>query len=338
MKNLFTLSLLMLSVNVFSQTSDSAVTFYQKGLEEKTAKRWLVASTYFDHAIKLNSNFTDAYLENGYVNLEMRKTDAAKQYFIKVNELDPGNPKAGKELMELYFAYHQYQNTIDFAAKCKSCANADKYTALSYYQLEDYVTTEKLLLKLIQKNPADAELNYTLGRTYVEMELEKKAIPFYTKAVQLDPSKGTWFFELGLLLYNTGNFKNAIVYFNNATEKGFPESLAFNENLGYSYIFNGEFEKGEKLLLSISDKKKGNKDILRDLAKVYFDHKDYDKSLDFCQKLMEMDIKDGKALYMAGMCFQKKGQKERGQQMCDKAIEIDPELNSLRQKKMSVGM
>ena len=66
--------------------------------------------------------------------------------------------------------------------------------------------------------------------------------------------------------------------------------------------------------------------------------KQYDKSLAYCQKLMELDAKDGKALYQAGLCFQKKGQKDRGQQMCDKAIEMDPSLTSLRRKKEIAGM
>ena len=78
--------------------------------------------------------------------------------------------------------------------------------------------------------------------------------------------------------------------------------------------------------------------MLRDLAQVYYDRNMYDKSLEFCQKLMEMDMKDGRALFQAGLCFQKKGQKERGQQMCDRAIELDPTLNMLRQKKMDPGL
>lgn len=338
MKNLLTLTFLLVSAGLSAQTADSSVYFYQKGLEEKTAKRYLVASGYFDRAIKLNPNYTEAYLEDGYANLEMRKTDAALQHFLKVYALDPGNVIAGKELMDLYFSYHQYQNALDLAQKCKTCPNADKVIALSYFKLEDYAGCEKLLIKLIQKNPTDGELCYTLGRAYLEMELEQKAIPYYLKAVQLDPARSSWLFELGLLYYNTEDYKNAIVYFNKAAEKGFPSSLDFNENLGYAYIFNGEFDKGEKILLSISDKKKGNKDILMDLALVYYDHKEYDRSLEFCQKLMEMDMKNGKALYQAGLCFQKKGQKERGQQMCDRAIELDPSLNMLRQKKMSAGL
>jgi hypothetical protein len=42
---------------------------------------------------------------------------------------------------------------------------------------------------------------------------------------------------------------------------------------------------------------------------------------------------------MAGMSFQKKGQKEKGQKICDKAIEMDPSLARYRQKKdMSMGL
>ena len=32
------------------------------------------------------------------------------------------------------------------------------------------------------------------------------------------------------------------------------------------------------------------------------------------------------------------GQKDKGMALCDKAIEMDPSLNSLKQKKMDMGM
>jgi tetratricopeptide (TPR) repeat protein len=103
-------------------------------------------------------------------------------------------------------------------------------------------------------------------------------------------------------------------------------------------MFSGEFEKGEKMLLAILARKPGNVDILRDIAEAYYTQKMYDKSLEFCQKLMEADAKDAKALYQAGLCFQKKGQKDKGQGMCDKAIEMDPSLASMRQKSMTMGL
>jgi len=43
-------------------------------------------------------------------------------------------------------------------------------------------------------------------------------------------------------------------------------------------------------------------------------------------------------LYMIGMCYQKKGEKDKGVRLCDKAIEMDPSLASLKQKKLDMGL
>ena len=79
-------------------------------------------------------------------------------------------------------------------------------------------------------------------------------------------------------------------------------------------------------------KKPGNKEILRDAAEALYKKGQYDRSLLYCQKLMEIDNTDAKALYQAGLNFIKKGPKEKGEKMCDKAIEMDSSLSSLRQK------
>lgn len=333
MKNIITLCSLLASFSALSQSTDSAAYFYQKGAEEKTAKRWLVSSQYFDRAIKLNPKYVAAYLENGKVNLEMRKTDAAKMHFTKVIELEPGNVVANNALIDLYFSYHQYQAALDLAQKCTACTNNERIVALSYFKMQDYDNAEKILVKLAKANPNDAEILYTIGKVYMEMELEPKAIYYYQKAVSLDNTKPVWAFELGMLYFVTESYKNAVIYFNKATALGFTQSAEFTENLGYAYLYSGEFDKGEKILLGIHNKKRGDKDIMRDLAQAYFEHKMYDKALEFCQKLMELDVKDGKALYQAGLCFQKKGDLERGMQMCDRAIELDPSLRGLKTKR-----
>src|SRR6187549_764106 len=110
MKNIFTLTLLLYTGSLFSQTRDSSTYYFQKGMEEKAARRYLAASECFAKAIHINSNYTAAYIENGLVNKEMRRTDVSRENFKKAYELDPANDAVIKELMELYYSYRQFQN------------------------------------------------------------------------------------------------------------------------------------------------------------------------------------------------------------------------------------
>lgn len=326
---------LMVYASANAQTTDSSEVYFQKGIEEKTAKRYLVAANWFDKSIQANPSFTQAYIESGYVHLEMRKTDKAMQQFNKVLELQPGNAVAIKELMEMYYSYRMFAKAKDMAGKCNGCLSAEKIKAMCNYHEEDYGSAVKGLTAYLSKNPTDAEASYTLARSYLDMEDYKNAIPAYNKAVLLDGEKNVWMYELGLLYYSQEDYKNSVVFFNKAAEKGYPQKSDFQENLGYAYMFSGQQEQGEKILLDLLQKKPNNKDLLRDMAEAFYNGKMYEKSLGYCQKLMEMDTKDGKALYQAGLCFQKMGQKDKGQGMCDKAIELDPSLNGLRQKSMT---
>lgn len=327
--------IVMACFQCYSQQTDSAEIYFQKGIEERSAKHFLQASKYLDKAVQFKSNYKEAYLENAYVNLEMRKTDNAIQNFSKVLDLDPSNPQATNELMELYYSYHQYAKAKQLAAKCNSCLNAGKIVAMCNYQEEDYGSAIKGLLSYLTKSPQDAEATYTLARSYLELEQYKEAVPYYNKAVALDENRNAWAYELGLLYYTLDDYKNAVAYFNKAAEKGYPQKSDFTENLGYAYVFSGETEKGEKMLTELVAKRPGDKQLLREIADAFYQKKVYDKTLDYCQKLMNLDAKDGKALYQAGLCFQKMGQKEKGQAMCDQAIEMDPSLQGLRQKSMT---
>jgi tetratricopeptide (TPR) repeat protein len=340
MKKLFTfiISIAIATTGLAVQNSDSSLFYFQKGLEEKKAKRYQVATDHFTKAIVLNTSNIDAYIERGFANNEMRRTEAAKADFTKALELDPQNEKAIKELTALYFNYRQYQKALDLAQKCINCADKERIMAMCYFNMEDYGRAEKLLIALLKRNPKDAELTYTLASNYLNMGFEQKAITWYENAVLLDANISKWFFELGLLYSSTLNYKKAVVAYNKAAELGFTKGNDFKENLGFAYVYSGDFENGEKLLSDLVSRRPGDKELIRDIATAFFEIKNYDKSLEYCQKLLEMDIKDGKALYQAGLCFQKKGMIERGMQMCDKAIELDPTLAGLKSKKLSPGM
>lgn len=340
MKNqFFTGILFLVAITTHAQQNDSAQFYFNKGNTEFTNRRWLVASQAFDKAISYNPKYTEAYLQNGYACLEMRKMDNAIKNFAKVNELEPANETAIKELMTLYYNYHQYDKAIEFGRKTKNNPAAERIMAMSYFYKEEYGMAEKGLLSSLQKNPADGETNYLLAKCYLEMENTVKAVEFYKKGIELSPSKYDWMNELGVVYYQLDDYKNAALYFEKAQAAGIPITSSFTENLGYSYIYSGNFDKGEKILLAQWEKKPTNKDILRDLAEAFYFTKKYDKSLEYCQKILNLDDKDAKAYYQAGLCYIKKGEKSKGEQFCDKAIAMDGSLAKLRrQEMMSVGL
>jgi tetratricopeptide (TPR) repeat protein len=333
MKNLVLTTIFFLPGSfLFSQNMDSARFYFKKGIETKDARLFAVAGKNFDKAIQLNQNYTEAYIENGKVDLEMRKVDAALGNFTKAYQLEPNNNDVVKELSSLYFNNRQFQKAIDLTQKCSTCPDADRIMGMSYYNLEDYGKAVNLLQKAIGKNDKDGEAAYTLGRTYLELENEKNAIPQFQKAIALEPSRNVWMYELGLIYYNQDDYKNALKYFNMAGDAGYNKTNDYYENVGFAQLYTGDTQTGIQTLNDIILRKPNNTELLNNIAQAMYDTKHYDDAIIYYEKLLTINSKDARSLYMAGMTFQKKGDKEKGKKICDKAIEMDPSLASHRQK------
>ncbi|MEO5908482.1 MAG: hypothetical protein ABIR50_00915, partial [Ginsengibacter sp.] len=91
----------------FCQNTDSAQFYFNKGLEANEARLYAVAANNFDKAIYFNSNFTEAYIENGKTDLAMRNVSKAYQNFSKAYELDPKNNEVISQFATLSFNYRQ---------------------------------------------------------------------------------------------------------------------------------------------------------------------------------------------------------------------------------------
>ncbi len=228
---------------------------------------------------------------------------------------------------------------IIFSQSTTGSLQSDKESGMDYYRQEDYGKAKIFLEKAVKENDKDAEAAYTLGRTYIELENENAAIPLYLKALAAEPSKVSWTYELALLYYNKSDYANAIKYFNVCADKGYPKSNDFYENLGFAQLYNNDVDNGMKNLNIVLERKPNNTELLNNIANAFYETKKYDDALDYFAKLLTLNPKDATSLYMAGMAFQKKGEKDKGQKLCDKAIAMDPSLAKNRQKKdVSMGL
>jgi len=334
MKNLSITVLFCLAVSFLSaQNADSSQHYLDLGMALKDSGLFAAAARDFDLAIARNPRNTKAYIENGQADLAMKRMGPALGNLSKAHELDPANEEVIKELSQLLFNNREFQKAIDMVQQCKDCPDGNRILGISYYNLEDYGKAQTFLEKAVATNGNDAESAYTLGRTYLELENEKGAIVQFSNAVALAPDRNTWMYELALIYYNQEDYKNALKYFLLAADRGYIKSSDYYENVGFAQLYTGDIGNGLKSVDEVLDKKPNNKELINNIAYALYETKHYENSLTYFTKLVELNPKDASSLFMAGMAFQKMGQKEKGQNICDRAIEMDPSLARNRQKK-----
>lgn len=322
----------LVTLPAIAQNADSARYYLNKGISENNSRLYAVASKDFEKAIQFKPDLTEAYIWNGKTNLSMDRMAKAEENFQKAYELDPKNNEVLGQLAILTFNNHEFQKAIDLVTKASNFDGALRIMGMSYYHLEDYGKAAKFLKDAVNKNNQDAEAYYTLGRTYLQLEDEKNAIGAYLKAIDLKKDNSQWSYELGLIYYNQNDFKSALKYFDIAANTGFNKSNDFYENYGFAQIYSGDAENGVKTLGTVMEHKPGNKELINNIAFALYQSGKYNVSLLYFQKLLELNPKDAQSLYMCGMVLQKTGQKEKGEKLCDNAINLDPSLKKYRQK------
>ena len=336
MKNLV---LTVLSIGIFtsafSQSADSAVHYFNKGVEEKNARRYMVAYQQLQKAVQYKPDVAEYQKEAGLVALELRKYDQARIHFEQVYRLKNDDAEALKQLAKLNFNMRRYPQAIEYAEKMKQ-KNIDGYNFIlgkSHYEQENYGEAYKYLQAAAKEDPKNAEIPYLIGRSFVDMSNYKVAVQFFDQAIALDSTKANWIYETGLTYFAIPNAKKAIEYFERAIANGYKATNDVLENLSTAYIQAGLPQRGIDLMKKLLEKKPADMALLWNLANANYKTGKYDEAIEYWDRMLYYDKENAKPLYMIGICYLKKGDKAKGEQLCDKAIQMDPSLQALKQKK-----
>ena len=336
MKNLLLICCTFFTALAAFSQSDSSGFFYQKGMEEKSKRLYMVAFNDFKKSVEFKQDNIDAQRALGLTAVELRKYDNAKQAFLKVTELKKDDTTAIQNLATIYFWTRQWQQATAYGIRARDLHVGKNWNYLigkSYYEEEDYGQAFKYLPAAAKEDSTNAEIPYLMARAFVDMNNYKSAIPYFQKAIALDSAKVQWIYECALTFATIYDDKSAIKYYELAASKGYKKDNDFYENLSDSYIAAGQPEKGLELMLQVLEKKPADLDLLYSIAHTYYRIKKYDQAIDYWDRILSYDKQNARALYMIGMSYQKKGDNKKGQQLCDKAIEMDPSLKNLRQER-----
>ena len=348
-KTLIPLVFLFSNLLAFSQTpvtvspaanTDSADYYLQKGLQEKQAGRRMESLKHFEKAFKYDNTNKVIVSELAVAYVDLRKYVLAKDIYKKLEELGDVSAATYKQLVSLSFNLKQNDDVILYANKLKQADPSEKisfYIGKVQYEQENYGEAIKNLTAAMKEDAQNAEAPYMMARSYADMQNYKLCIPFFQKAIELDPEKNNWIYELALIHYAIHDDKNALKYMLEASEKGYKRDNDYLENLGVAYLNAGNLEQGVAILGEILKKRPSDMNILNMVAEAYYYKGKYQQAMDYWDQILGYDKANASALYMIGMCYQKKGDKEKGQYLCDKAIDMDPSLASMKQKKQMPG-
>jgi tetratricopeptide (TPR) repeat protein len=332
------------SVTTITTSIDSADYFLQKGLLEKQNGRRLESLKNFEKAAKYDANSKEIITELASAYLDLHRYGQARDMFMKLETLGDQSAANYKQILTLSFQLKQNDDVLLYSDKLKKADPSEKvsyYIGRVNYDNDNYGVAIKALNEAAIEDPANAEIPYMIAHSYADMMNYKLAIPYFLKAIELKPTESYWIYELGLICYAMHDDKNALKYILEAGEKGLKKDNDYLENLGIAYLNVGDLDGGVKILNEILVKKPSDMNLLNMIAEAYYYKAKYQEAMDYWDKILEYDKKDASALYMIGMCYQKKGGKEniaKGIHLCDTAIEMDPSLSPYRQKKLTAGL
>jgi len=129
--------------------------------------------------------------------------------------------------------------------------DAQTYTTLSkcYLDLDDKENAIKFIKTAVEKNPENFNANFTAGQIMLRCGLtSKEVIPYYQKAVQIEPSNSNALRELASMYYDIDQKEKSIQVFKDAiqneNDKIIKADLFFNLGVIHNQMKN--YEEAEK--------------------------------------------------------------------------------------------
>lgn len=315
-----------------AQQTDSAVYYFQKAQEAQQQRRFKVAEQCISKSFSFEKKDVELYLAWGNILLDLRNYALAYEKFKLAEGVDPSNPLVIRSLAELSFNLHQYGPAIQYAQQMmdrKIGKGAALMLARAYYETSQYAKAIRSCEAAFKDDTTLAEPSYIAARSFMEIQQYKNAALCFEQALAKDTNNVRWMYETAMSWYAVPDDKKSLYWMEKARDKGHPQTYDFLQNLSTAYMNAGFPEKSLEILLGQLSQKSDDPTLIYTIADTYFKAKKYDEAIQYWNRCLQLDPKNAQALYMTGICYIRKGEQVKGQQLCDKALAMDP---SIRQR------
>lgn len=215
---------------------------------------------------------------------------------------------------------------------------------LNFASLKDYYRAILYLNACIKLDENNIDALYNLGRCYQDLFLETtdenfevQSAEYFKKTVEVDPTFGLGYFQLGIILYNKENFKQA--------EKLWIKALSFDLELdvkeeivsflgkcrdrstyeeGYELILSGRIDEGLELLKSIEEEHDEWWNLNFFIGLGYRFKEEYETALQYFLKVLTLNTGHIQTMNEIGICLLSLGDYDEALKYYKEALRLDP--------------
>lgn len=339
--------------------ANSAQDYYRRGVQYYTDGKYSMALEFYSKAIKLKSDYLDAYNARGQIysfikgKNEEAISDFSRAIELKIDSVEAysGRAMAYSAMGNYDKAIQDYDRTIELTPACTTTISAEEYLDSFVPYAPDYIG------------------NYIKrGNAYLDKKEPDMAIRDYTKIIELRPTNEYFYTLRGAAYRVKGDYSNAILDYTSAIMLSSNTASNYS-NRGDIYYAKGDFEAAIKdytKVISLFPKRvkpqaskelpplweetqplnAGGETYSLDYVReesvyinrgnAYFMKADYNKAIADYSEAIELETADysedlgprnpGKSLAYSnrGNAYLTKGEVAKAVSDCEKAISLDP--------------
>jgi tetratricopeptide (TPR) repeat protein len=322
-----------------SSENDSVASYIQQGKELQGARKYADAWRFYEKAAKVEPNNKDAQLGIVEVCTKMNRMAPAIKALEDVYKAYPQDEQVLWKLVKVYFKFGQYQKVIDLAPQVEKRKpdgkSWDYMLGKSYFSIQNYGKGIQHLQRALKEDEENADALYLIGHMFTLMSNYKPAIPYYEKALALDQenSYSIRVYEFAMVLATAGEYDKSVKWFQTALDKGFTPRDDFYMNYAYTLADARKTDEAITMMENMLKRRPMDIALLNSLADICYHSGRLKQAISYWDKVLAMDEKNARPLYQIGLAYIKMGNTTDGQQLCDRAIAMDPALGVLKHER-----
>ena len=277
----------------------------------------------YTEAIKLDPSSTQYYADRANVYYAQSKYGLADNDFLKVTELEPGNPIGYLGMARNAIIQKDFDKAV---ASLTYASRLDRENAKVYaFRAEAYLGQRKWneavddIIKALSIN-GDAKAHFLM------MSIPQQALPTMKARLQIqankNPNEAEWYFYLGQLSEKYNRYRDATKYYGKANDK--DANSIFLEHIANCYFDLGDYAQALVSVDKALAMKADDEDLYLLKGNIYNEMGNHDAAIIQLDKYIEMNPEFFYGYYRRGWFNDEKGDRETAIEDYTMAIILEP--------------